>query len=65
MNMVDYVLNASKDKDCFIIYLKGTEITQRKIHITQIDTDYIRAYCYLRKEPRVFLKKNILSASLC
>lgn len=63
--MVDYVLNASKDKDCFIIYMKGTEITLRKIHITGIDANHVRAYCYLRKGPRVFLKENILSAFIC
>ncbi|HEY8422596.1 MAG TPA: hypothetical protein VIL05_12805 [Thermoclostridium sp.] len=63
--MVDYVLNASKDKDCLIIYMKGTEITQRKIHVIGIDADHVRAYCYLRNGPRVFLKKNILAASFC
>jgi len=65
MNMVDYVLNASKDKDCVIVYMKGEQITQRKIHIFGIDEEHVKAYCYLRKEPRVFLKKNILAASFC
>jgi predicted DNA-binding transcriptional regulator YafY len=62
--MTNYVLNASKDKDCFIIYMKGNEITQRKIHVMEITEDYVRAWCYLRNEPRLFRKENILSASL-
>ncbi len=62
--MINYVLNASKDKDCFIIYMKGNEITQRKIRVIEITNDYVRAWCYLRNEPRVFRKENILSASL-
>lgn len=62
--MVNYVLNASKDKDCFIIYMKGNEITQRKIRVMEVTEDYVRAWCYLRNEPRLFRKENILSASL-
>lgn len=61
--MLSYILNTSKDKDCYIIYMKGNEITQRKIRVIEVTEDYVRAWCYLRKGPRLFRKENILSAS--
>jgi len=64
--MCDYVLKTSKDKNlsCFIIYMKGSEISKRRIKVTEIKDDYIKAYCYFRKQPRIFKTENILSASL-
>ncbi len=64
IDMTNYILNFSKDKDCFIIYQKGNEITQRKIRVMEVTDDYVRAWCYLRNQPRVFRRENILSASL-
>lgn len=45
-----------------MIYLSSTnQITQRKIVVTHINDTTIRAYCYLRKQSRLFKIENILS----
>lgn len=64
--MFDHVLKASLEKQMVItiIYQKGIEITERKIKVLEISEDKIKAFCYLRRETRVFKKENILSASL-
>lgn len=62
--MWDYILNASKDKDCVIIYMTDQGISQRKIHIYQLNETTIKAYCYLRKAMRTFRRDAILSAAL-
>lgn len=62
--MFDYVLNASKDKDCVIVYMTGHEISQRKIHILTLTETSIKAYCYLRKGVRTFKRDSILAAAL-
>jgi predicted DNA-binding transcriptional regulator YafY len=46
-----------------IIYLKGSEITKRDIKVLKITGDYVKAFCYLRNQTRIFRKDNILSAS--
>jgi coproporphyrinogen III oxidase-like Fe-S oxidoreductase len=63
--MVEHILKASLDRDLIItiMYLKGTEITMRNIKVLEIKEDRIQAYCYLRKEKRVFKKESILSAA--
>ena len=59
----DYVLNHSKDKDCEIVYMTGTKITRRKIHVYEVTDTSVKAYCYLRRSIRLFKKEGILSAS--
>jgi predicted DNA-binding transcriptional regulator YafY len=65
--MFDHVLKASLEdhRVVSIIYLKGIDITERKIKVLDISEDKVKAYCYLRKETRIFKKDNILSAALC
>jgi len=45
-----------------IMYMKKTEITQRKIKVLKINDEDIEAYCYLRQGIRHFKKDNILAA---
>jgi hypothetical protein len=63
--MVEHILKASLDRGLLItiMYLKGSEVTMRNIKVLEIKEDRILAYCYLRKENRVFKKENILSAA--
>jgi hypothetical protein len=63
--MVEHILKASLDRDLIvtIMYLKGTDITMRNIRVLEIKDDKIKAYCYLRKDTRIFKKESILSAS--
>lgn len=59
-------LNAlQKQEPIEIIYLsdKG-QLSQRIIVIEHIEEKYIKAFCKLRKQPRVFKISNILSAGL-
>ncbi|WP_338449007.1 hypothetical protein R4Z09_22755 [Niallia oryzisoli] len=45
-----------------MIYLsEKNQFTQRKIVVKQLDGEYIRAYCFLRRQTRVFKRKNVLS----
>lgn len=47
-----------------MIYLsKDGSITRRVIKITKLDGEKVKAYCYLRKNYRVFSLSNILSLS--
>lgn len=64
--MVDHVLRTSLEKKSIItiMYLKGNEITKRNVKVLEIDDEFIRAYCYLRKQNRIFKKDNILSAAM-
>lgn len=62
--MLDFILNASKNKDCIIIYMTDHGISRRMIHIYALSEEYVRAYCYLRKSIRTFKKDGILSAAL-
>jgi hypothetical protein len=63
--MVEHVLKASLERGLIItiMYLKNNEITMRNIRVLEIKENRIMAYCYLRKENRVFKKENILSAA--
>lgn len=62
--MIDYVLkHALEDHQVItIMYMKGEEITKRKIKINKINDNEVEAYCYLRQQIRHFKKQNILSA---
>ncbi|MBS4172602.1 hypothetical protein [Bacillus sp. FJAT-49736] len=45
-----------------MIYVSNkNEITQRKIKVLSVEIDSFRAFCYLRKEQRTFMLKNVLS----
>ncbi len=45
-----------------MIYISSNnQITQRKIVVTEINPSTIRAYCYLRRQTRLFKLDNILS----
>jgi predicted DNA-binding transcriptional regulator YafY len=45
-----------------MIYLaEGHELSQRKLIVKEVNDEYIRAYCLLRKQMRTFKRKNILS----
>lgn len=63
--MVEHILKASLERDLIItiMYLKGTEITMRNIRVLEVKEDRIKAYCYLRKDNRIFKIENILSAA--
>lgn len=65
--MVEHILKASLERNMIvtIIYQKGGEITIRNIKVLDLDNEHVKAYCYLRRENRVFKKENILSASFC
>nr|WP_263328294.1 hypothetical protein [Neobacillus sp. Marseille-Q6967] len=45
-----------------MIYLsEDNEISQRKLLVKEVNDQYIRAYCLLRKQVRTFRRDNILS----
>ncbi|MFB3169008.1 hypothetical protein P5G62_017945 [Neobacillus sp. 179-C4.2 HS] len=45
-----------------IIYLsQDKQISQRKLIVKEVNDEYIRAYCLLRKQIRTFRRENILS----
>lgn len=45
-----------------MIYLaSNNEITHRKIVVKELHGSYIKAYCFLRNDNRLFKKENILS----
>jgi predicted DNA-binding transcriptional regulator YafY len=61
--MYDNFLKTSMEghKAINIMYMKNTEITQRKIKVLKIKDNDIEAYCYLRHGIRHFRKDNILA----
>ncbi|MEH7275456.1 hypothetical protein [Neobacillus vireti] len=45
-----------------MIYLsEDQQISQRQLLVKEINDEYIRAYCLLRKQIRTFRRENILS----
>ncbi|WP_040204573.1 hypothetical protein [Neobacillus jeddahensis] len=45
-----------------MIYLaENHELSQRKLIVKEVTDDYIRAYCFTRKQMRTFKRENILS----
>jgi predicted DNA-binding transcriptional regulator YafY len=45
-----------------MIYLSSDQqISQRKLLVKEVNDEYIRAYCMLRKQVRTFRRENILS----
>lgn len=45
-----------------MIYLsENQQLSQRKLIVKEVNDEYIRAYCLLRKQVRTFRRENILS----
>jgi predicted DNA-binding transcriptional regulator YafY len=45
-----------------MIYLgENQELSQRRLIVKEVNDEYIRAYCLLRKQMRTFKRENILS----
>jgi predicted DNA-binding transcriptional regulator YafY len=45
-----------------MIYLsEDQKLSQRKLLVKEVNDEYIRAYCLLRKQIRTFRRENILS----
>lgn len=45
-----------------MIYLsEDQQLSQRKLLVKEVNDEYIRAYCLLRKQIRTFRRENILS----
>lgn len=45
-----------------MIYLSDkNQLTQRKIKVIEIYSDTFRALCFVRRQPRIFKKSNVLS----
>ena len=53
------------DSRVIIIYEGADGFTERKIRVISFDDASVSAYCYLRRQKRKFLFKNILSAQIC
>ncbi len=62
--MIDHILNASLERNIIIniIYENEGGVTQRDIKVIEMNEEYIKAYCYLRHQIRIFKRGSILSA---
>lgn len=62
--MIDYVINYSFEnhKAIDIIYMKGIEITKRRIKVVKVENDVIKAVDLKKGQIRSFKKDFILSA---
>jgi predicted DNA-binding transcriptional regulator YafY len=57
-----FVRSIEENMPLEMIYLADNhEITQRKLIVKEVNDEYIRAYCLLRKQIRTFKRENILS----
>jgi predicted DNA-binding transcriptional regulator YafY len=63
MNMDGLLLRSIEENiPLEMIYLsRDQQISQRKLLVKEVNEEYIRAYCLLRKQVRIFRKENILS----
>ena len=63
--MIVHILKASLERSLRIriIYQKENNITERDIKVYEICQDEVKAYCYLRRQIRIFKKDKILSAA--
>jgi len=63
--MLDYVLSYSlgEHKPIDIIYMKGMEITKRRIKVFKMDEEIVKAIDLEKGAIRTFKKSRILSAS--
>lgn len=64
--MENHVINMSLKRQCkvTIIYQKKDSITLRNIIVKAIEGSRIKAYCYLRKQNRIFKLENVLAAEI-
>jgi predicted DNA-binding transcriptional regulator YafY len=47
-----------------IIYISGKgKITHRTIVVKEVQSEYIKAFCLIKQQPRIFKRSNILSAA--
>lgn len=62
--MIEHVLKSSLERGIVItiMYVSGNNITRRNIRVLELHGDNVLAYCYMRRQPRVFKVKNILAA---
>lgn len=62
--MIDHVINYSLEnhRAVDIIYMKGMEITKRRIKVIKIDNDIIKAIDLAKGQIRSFKKDFVLSA---
>jgi len=62
--MIEHVLKASMEQQLIvtIIYQKDNCITKRNIKVIELDGENVKAFCYLRRQRRIFKKQNILAA---
>jgi predicted DNA-binding transcriptional regulator YafY len=44
-----------------IYFDANQELSQRRLLVKEVNDEYIRAYCLLRKQIRIFKRENILS----
>lgn len=44
-----------------IYFADNQELSQRRLLVKEVNDKYIRAYCLLRKQIRIFKRENILS----
>lgn len=64
--MVDNLLKKSlaDHRPISIIYMSEKGITKRNIKVIKFKDDKVEAYCYLRKEKRIFKMDKILGVQL-
>lgn len=64
--MIDYVLRSSLEQGSVvtIVYTKDGVITERDTKVMEIGDTCIKAYCYWRRQNRVFRLDNILAAGM-
>ena len=57
-----FIRSIEENRPLEMIYLAGNqELSQRRLLVKEVNDEYIRAYCLLRKQMRTFKRKNILS----
>lgn len=61
--MINIIKRAAESKSSLeMIYLDSKEnITQRRIKVLEVKGELFRAYCYTRKQQRIFRFNNVLS----
>jgi Predicted transcriptional regulator len=62
--MINHILRGSLEQGSIvtIIYTKENQITKRNIQVLELTDSYVKAFCHLRKQRRVFKLENILAA---
>jgi len=65
VKMNGLLLTSKKEKlPIELMYLsKQGDISHRLVIVREIQKDYIKAYCFYKKQPRTFKRANILAAA--